>query len=121
MSDEEVDVIKEWRNGLKESAGTLKLLDVALSGVSLSKQEKEVIAYNIFEGKRVAEILAAEVNAENGVANANKKIMSFMGFTSNVLIDNIRRCIMDIVFKNNEQGELTQRYRSFEASRGQIL
>lgn len=121
LSDEEVDVIKEWRNGLKESAGTLKLLDAALSGVSLSKQEKEIIAYNIFEGKRVAEILAAEVNTEIGVENANKKIMSFMGFTSNVLIDNIRRYIMDIVFKNNEQGELTQRYRSFEASRGQIL
>ena len=121
LSSEEVDTIIEWKKGLKESAGTLKLLEAALNGLTLSKQEKEVVAYNIFEGKQIAKIMANEIDAAVGINNVKKKIMASMGFTSNELIEEIRKCIMEIIFRNNEQGELTQRYRSFEATRGQNL
>lgn len=121
LSDEEVDTLKDWINSLRETKGTIKILNAALSGTQATEREREVVAYNIFEGKRIACILAAETDVAIGIENANKKIMSTMGFAGDILIEAIRKSIMDVVFRMNEHGELQQRYRSFEAARRTIV
>ena len=117
LSDEEVDTIKNWIDSLRESEATLKVLSSALGGKPITQNEKNIIAYNIFDGKKIAAILATEKDAEHGITNANNKIMSYIGLTTPVLIDEIRRRIMNVVFNANKDGELHRRYAEYEARR----
>ena len=121
LSEEDVDAINEWISSLRESEGTIKILKSVLSGKKLSTQEKEVIAYNIFSGKKIASILASETDVKVGIANANNKIKSYMGFSNDILVETIRQHIMNFIFRSNEQGELHNRYRSFDIKGGTIL
>lgn len=121
LSEEDVDVINEWISSLRESEGTIKILKSVLSGKKLSTQEKEVIAYNIFSGKKIASILASEMDVKVGIENANNKIKSYMGFNNDILVETIRQHIMNFIFRSNEQGELHNRYRSFDIKGETIL
>jgi hypothetical protein len=117
LSEEDVDDVREWINSLRESECTVKILKSVLEGRKLSAKEKEVIAYNIFDGKKMAFVLAKETDAANGIENVNNRIKSYMGFDDITLIENIRRSIMNVIFRADEQGELQQRYRSVEEVR----
>lgn len=117
LSDEEVDTIKNWIDSLSESEATIRVLSSALGGKTITPNEKNIIAYNVFDGKKIAAILAAEKDAELGIVNANNRIMSYMGLITPVLIDEIRRSIMSVVFNVNKDGELHRRYAEYEARR----
>ncbi len=121
LREEDVDTINEWIGGLRESEMTINILKSVLSGKKLSTEEKEVIAYNIFSGKKIASILASETDTKVGIENADKKIKSCMGLNNDILIENIRQYIMNFIFRSNEQGELHKRYRSFDIKGGTIL
>lgn len=117
LRSEEVDTIKNWIDSLNESEATIKTLFSTLGGKPATPNEKNVIAYNIFDGKKIAAILAAEKDVELGIANANNKIMSFMGLITPVLVDEIRRRIMSVIFNANKDGELHRRYADLETRR----
>lgn len=121
LSEEDVDTIKDWLGSLHDNETTMRILRSTLYGTVPSPKEQEIIAYNIFEGKKIASILASETNAAIGVEMANKKIMSIMGFNSDNLIDLIRKNIMSAIFSLNEQSELQKRYSPFELAGGQIV
>lgn len=121
LSEEEVDSINDWIDSLRESDLTLRILRSTLQGNMPSRKEQEVVAYNIFEGKKVAGILAAEADMTIGIEKANKKIKSIMGFSAENLIVSIRESIISVIFGMDERGELLKRYRSFELSRGQMI
>ena len=44
-----------------------------------------------------------------------------MGFSNDILVETIRQHIMNFIFRSNEQGELHNRYRSFDIKGGTIL
>ena len=121
LTEEDVDTINDWINSLHESELTIRILRSALGGKTASTKEQEVIAYNLFEGKKIANILASETNSEIGVENADKKIMSMMGFSTDRLIEVIRKSIMSAIFSLNDQSVLQKRYSSFEETRGQMI
>ena len=120
LPQEDADSINEWIGGLRESERTIKILRKALEGQQLSKQEQEVVAYNVFSGKKVAAELAKQEDVSVGIENANNKIKSFMGVDDIALIDSVRRCIMEVVFRSNEQGELQKKYRTLEEVRREL-
>lgn len=121
LSDEDVDTIQDWIDSLRERENTIRILLNALHGNSPTNEEREVIAYNIFDGKKIAYILASAIDTKAGIENANKKIMSAMGFSSTALIDEIRKSVMTVIFREKEHGELHRRYRSFETAGGNIV
>ena len=121
FSDEDIDLLQDWIGGLRENDSTLKILQSALSGKATSPKERKVLAYNIFEGKKVAAILEDEADVSVGIENANHKIMFTMGFSNETLVEVIRNNIMDVVFRMNQNGELLQRYRSFEETRRKFI
>lgn len=121
LSQEDIDSVKEWINSLKESEGTIKILRSVLDGRALSEREKEVIAYNIFGGKKTAHILASETDVTIGIKNANNMIKSQLGIEDAVLIDTIRRNIMGVIFRANEQGDLQRRYHAVEEGRRDLF
>ncbi len=117
ISDEDADLIKEWIRNLRKSERTKELLSAALKGETLTTSEREIVAYNVFEGKKLAGVLAGEMNAEKGIAKANNRIKAYVGLEDNVLIDNIRSLIMGVIFRTKSDGELSQRYLSVEGTR----
>ena len=117
ISDEDADLIKEWIHNLRNSERTKILLSAVLKGEILTTSEREIVAYNVFEGKKLAGVLAGEMNAENGITKANNRIKAYMGLEDNVLIENIRSLIMEVIFRTKSDGELSQRYLSIEESR----
>lgn len=117
LSDEEVDSIKNWIGSLKESAAVIKTLSDALHSVPVSAKAQEVIAYNVFEGKKIAAILAAEQDAKIGIEKANKKIMSSMALNTQTLIEEIRKCILNVIINVSKDGMIQRRYGDVEARR----
>jgi ATP-binding protein len=117
ISDEDADLIKEWIHNLRNSERTKILLSAVLKGEILTTSEREIVAYNVFEGKKLAGVLAGEMNAENGITKANNRIKAYMGLEDNVLIENIRSLIMGVIFRTKSDGELSQRYLSVEETR----
>ncbi len=117
LDSEEADTIKNWIDSLKESETTCKLLYAAEKGEAISERGREVIAYNVFEGKKIALILASAREVEKGIDNANKRIMSSVGLITPILVDEIRNRIMNVIFSANKDGEIHRRYASFNGKR----
>lgn len=120
LNDEEADSIRNWIDSLNESSSTLQLLYSGLSGKRISDKAKDVIAYNIFDGKKIAALLAGSINTDDGIEKANTKIMSSMGLNTQAVADEIRKHILSVIFNISKDGELQKRYGTTEA-RGQIL
>lgn len=121
FSEKDIVLLQDWIGGLRENESTLKILQSALSGKVTSPKERKVVAYNIFEGKKIASILEDETDVTIGIENANNKIMSSIGFSNETLVEIIRHNIMDVIFRMNQNGELLQRYFSFEETRRNFI
>lgn len=120
VSQEEADTIRNWIESLTESASTVKVLYSCLNGEPVSSKGKDIVAYNIFEGKKIAAILANATDVESGIKQANSKIVSLMGLDSQVVVDEIRKHILSVIFNASKDGEIQRRYGTIEA-RGQML
>ncbi len=114
---EDAETIREWIRSLRNTDKTKDLLYTVLEGKTLSISDREIVAYNVFSGKKIAELLASERRESEGIEKANNKIKSYIGISDSVLIDNIRQLIMQVIFRLNSNGELSQRYRAFEETR----
>ena len=111
LSEEDVDIVKEWIRQQSEPEKTLFFK--ALNGDKLSNEEMESIAYNSFDGKRVAEIIALSETIEKGVKYADEKIKNVSYTTDDAVIETIRNLIMNVVAKVNRNSELYKKYTIF--------
>ena len=96
------------------------MLFSSLSGIHISDKAKDVIAYNIFEGKKIAALLAGSTNTDEGIEKANMRIMSSMGLSMQVVADEIRQHILNVIFNVSKDCELQRRYGANE-TRGQLI
>lgn len=117
MKAEDGDTVRVWIQSLRNTDKTKDLLNAVLEGKTLSTSDREIVAYNVFSGKKIAELLAREKKESEGIERANNKIKSYIGISDSILIDNIRHLIMQVIFKINYDGELSHRYRAFEETR----
>lgn len=108
--DEDVDIISDWINTLKVSSRTKSILDAVLQGDSISADEKKIVAYNVFEGKKQAGVLAQAKEKEEGLEIVGKRIQSQIGVNDAILINVIRQNILDVVLANKD-GELARKYK----------
>lgn len=110
IKNEDADIIREWLKSLRVSSKTKNILNFVLEGNIANDEEKEIVAYNVFEGKKIAAIMADECNREKGIDRVNKRIQSQIGIKDAELIDNIRQLIFHVIFTNKKDGELARRY-----------
>lgn len=118
LSREDVDTMRVWIEGLRENDRTITALKAVLEGKRLTPREKEFLAYNLCNGKKVASILSEETQVEKGLERVDAFLASSMGFRDAALIEIIRRNIMNVIFRVNKEGELYTRYRSVEIHKG---
>ena len=117
LSEEEADSIRNWIDSLNESSSTIQLLHTVLSGKTVPSKAQEIIAYNIFDGKKIAALLAAASNVDEGIEKANAKIMSSIGLNTQIVAYEIRKHILNVIFNVSKDGELQRRYGTDEARR----
>lgn len=121
IREEDADILKDWIANLRDMPKTQQvLLDIILGKVA-SEVERDNIAYNVFNGKKVSRILETEVIAEEGIKAADRFINSFIGTSNSVLIENIRNKIMHVIFSQSHIHELQNRYLQIEGIRSKII
>ena len=117
IKSEDADIIREWVRSLKVSTRTKNILYSVIEGNEMGKREKEIVAYNVFKGKKIAALMADESDRSKCVDMVNKRIQSQIGIKDVELIDSIRQLIFHVIFSNNQDGELARRYCTVEEGR----
>lgn len=121
IKEEEAEQLREWILNLKDMPRTRRMLLDILECKKVSGKDKENIAYNVFDGKKVAKILEKEPVAEEGIKKADRFINSFIGTRNHRLIENIRNMIIRVIFSEFDSPELRNRYMQVEMVRRKIL
>ena len=106
-----------WISGLNETKLVKNALANALEGQSLSEREKHEIAYNLFEGKRIALILNDAFDTAQGMEQAKMNIQRQYSFENEVLSDVIRKYILGAINSIKECSEISRRYQYFGLNR----
>lgn len=117
IKSEDADIIREWVRSLKVSARTKNILCSVIEGNKAGSEEKEIVAYNVFGGKKIAALMADESDRNKGIDMVNRRIQSQLGMKDAELIDSIRQLIFHVIFSSNQEGELARRYRNVEEGR----
>ncbi|MCM1540346.1 MAG: ATP-binding protein [Blautia sp.] len=115
IKDEDADIVRDWINSLRNSLLTKRILLSVLEGKDITDEEREIVAYNVFDGQKLGDVLESEEDADKGVEKVNQRICTYLEIDDDILIDHIRRFAMQAIFKEAEsEGRLVQRYRSVE-------
>lgn len=117
LSVEEVDRVKRWIDTVQTDDVTRRLLWRAASGEKLNPPEQKTIAYNLFEGKRLALSLERAINEETAVQQMSERIRQMHHVEDRAVADWIGGCIIGAVLDNIGKSSFGDRYAAF-AGRG---
>ena len=110
LTDEQVDAIKNWIEHLKYSDYTKrKLRDALVKGTVDDDTQKEIV-YNLFEGRKFAQILLDAYDLEEGLSKAKMYVKSKYNLTDKCNISLICDNIYQQVCIENKTGEIERRY-----------
>lgn len=112
ISDEDRNTVKNWIASTQYNSVTLRSLQDVLEGRSLSQRKQEIIAYNVFHGKRIARLMANE-SLENGLEKVNQYIKMTTGFADSHLLELIRNNILSAISHELPDGELQQKCKLY--------
>ena len=111
LTVEQVNCIKNWIEKLSFSDYTKRLLRSALVDGKVDDDTLGVIAYNIFEGKKIARILLDSYDTEEGLNNTKKYVRDKYNLSDNCNIASICEHIYQKVCVENMTGEIERRYQ----------
>jgi hypothetical protein len=120
LSKEEIENIKTWVNLLNVGENTKEPIRKTLSGETITRYERDMIFYNIFEGKRIAFFFQNREDAE-AIAKIDRYIAEKHSLDDMALAQNIRNVIVDVVRRELPQGELTDRIDRILSGMGRVL
>lgn len=110
---EKVDCILNWIDRLAYPASTKTKLRKVLSGENLTEQEMKAVAYNLFDGKRMAKYLRDSIDTSEGVAGADNRIKNMYDIQNADLIVRIRQLILQYVGDHMRTDSFENRYIDF--------
>lgn len=97
LTDEEVDSLRKWISLLHNSENTKKRLLSVLEGKTIPEEEKHILAYNLFNGKKIDSILSNNSEIEIGLKKCDEHLKSFDGLNSDLLKNNVRNHILQFL------------------------
>ena len=110
LTEEQVDAIKNWIEHLKYSDYTKrKLRDALVTGSADEKSMKE-ITYNLFEGRKIAQILLDSYGVEEGLQKTKMYVASKYNLTDKCNISSICSYLYQGVCEENKTGEVELKY-----------
>lgn len=114
LSVEEREIVYGWINRLDNSDYTKNLLRSSLNGQKLTQQQMQVVAYNLFNGQKLALILRNAPDNARGLQQVEQEIRSSFRFEDNSVIDAIRQQIFAALLTIDSCSEVARRYQYFE-------
>lgn len=113
LEKEETDTIVNWIDKLALPSSTKTCLRRVLGGEKLSESESKAIAYNLFEGKRMAKYLRDSIDTQTGIDEVDTKIKQRYDFDNDMLVVQIRQLILQYVSDHMKTGSFESRYMEF--------
>ena len=79
-------------------------------GETLTERERQLIAYNVFEGKMIAKMLSSALTEQEGIEKADYFLRTNMELSDNGKIEFIRQMIIQVIVSHNNESDLAKRY-----------
>ena len=118
LNAEEYKIICGWIDRLDNGDYTKILLRNGLNGVELTQQQLQVVAYNLFNGQKLAMILRDASDNEHGLQQVEQEIRSSYTFDDNTVIDAIRQQICAALMTIDCCDDISRRYQYFAQGGG---
>lgn len=113
MQKEEVECISNWINRQSYPTSMKEKLRRVLAGGVLSEREMESVAYNLFEGKRLAKYLRDSIDESDGIEGVDIKIRNMYDIESNDLVVTIRQLVLQYITNHVQTDSFEKRYIDF--------
>ena len=119
LSAEDVDTVGQWIDGLKtKTLETKPLLHRALEGNALTNENQGFLAYNLFEGNRLADLLENTFDEAEGIRRMDDQLFHMEGVREQALAERIRRLILQHVLTYDGMERFRSRFESHTAEGG---
>ena len=106
-----------WISRLDENDSVKAVLHNALNGQPLTEKQKRNIAFNLFEGKKMALLLNAAPDTLSGLERVNSEIKQQYSFVNNALIEQIQKYVFIAINSISQCSEISKRYNYFDLNR----
>lgn len=110
LRSEDVDSVLAWVESSKYARNTKRIMKKAILGEKLSDREKQLIAYNVFEGKTVARLLSGSATEDEGIKKADYYIQNVTDIEDGRIVEMIRQMIIQVIITQNSESDLAKRY-----------
>lgn len=110
LKGEDVDSVLAWIENSKYARETKRIMVKAIKVGNLTDREKQLLAYNVFEGKTVARILSGSVTESEGIKKADSYIQNMTDIEDSRIVEMIRQMIIQVIITQNSESDLARRY-----------
>ncbi len=113
LNREKIALLTSWIDSSKFSRETKLILLKAVGGYQLNKREKQMAAYNLYEGKMVAKLLYGASSEKEGVEKADFYIKTLSDINNDLEVENIRQLIIQALISQDSKSENAKRYLEY--------
>lgn len=110
LKSEVVDLVLAWVESSKYARETKRIMRKAVVGEVLTERERQLVAYNVFEGKKIAKLLSGALTEREGIEKAGCFLKINMGISDDVEMESIRQMIIQVIVSHNNESDLARRY-----------
>ena len=110
LKKEDVDSVHAWIQNSKYANQIKRTMEKALRGEALSDEERQNIAYYVFEGTTVIGFLRRAVTEEEGIKHADCYIQNITGIDDNTIVEIIRQLIIQKYIAYQGESDIAKRY-----------
>ncbi|MCR5771712.1 MAG: ATP-binding protein [Butyrivibrio sp.] len=114
---ENVDDIINWIDRLALPSSTKSKLRKVLMNEELSDSEMKAVAYNLFDGKRMARCLMDSIDAAKGIEEADAKIKKLYDIDDDLVVV-IRQLVLQYIVEHMKTDSFSNRYLEYTGRRG---
>lgn len=113
FSEKKKAFLNGWISGLDENDSVKAVLHNALDGQPLTEKQKRNIAFNLFEGKKMALLLHAAPDTLSGLKRVDSEIKQHYSLDNNALIEQLRKYVFIAINSISQCSEISRRYNYF--------
>ncbi len=118
LNEEERSIVHNWIDRLDNGDYTKNLLRSALNDANLTRQQLQVIAYNLFNGQKLALILRDAADTAQGLQQIEQEIRRSFRFEDQTIVDAIRQQICTALTTIDSCDDISRRYHFFAQGGG---
>ena len=117
LAQEDVDAISRWIDSSEQGPVTKRLLHKALKNKSLTEEEQQMVAYDLFEGKQMIRLLEDSWDETEGVRRLDDLLLHMDGVQHEALAVRIRQLILQGVIEQSGMERFKNRFEAYAIER----